>query len=299
VSASIPEERIALAFRHCEQVTRQRARNFYYGLRLSPEPHRSALFAVYAWMRLADDLIDDSQLDHDSLRQSVNAFMESTEAAFEDEVSRDSNELMWIALSATAKKFPIRLEHFREMMQGQLDDVAGTTYATFDQLEQYCYRVASTVGLICIDIWGYRDSAARDLAVQRGIAFQLTNILRDIREDHARGRVYLPSELFRRHDVTIEHLLAWTPADRCRQLVLEVVDRAERRYAASEPLDSMITASCLPTLWAMTRIYHSLLDRMRERPERVVMEKRLRLSALRKGAIALKARLMAGTVSHR
>lgn len=288
---------LVAAFKHCEAVTRQRARNFYYGLRLAPEPQRSALFAVYAWMRRADDLIDSPDTENGSRRNAIDAFMNATSAAFEGRMAYDDGDPMWLAFAATAQRFPIRQEQFREMIEGQLEDLRGDSYQTFEQLEAYCYRVASTVGLVCVDIWGYSDSAARELAVHRGIAFQLTNILRDLREDYDRGRVYLPAEVFERHGVTIDGLLEWSPADACQRLVMEVVERAESHYEASAPLDSMITPSCLPTLWAMTRIYHGLLEQVRERPERVAMQRRLRLSSFRKGAIALRAKFMA-TAAH-
>jgi phytoene synthase len=287
----------AAAFKHCEAITRQRARNFYYGLRLAPEPQRSALFAMYAWMRRADDLIDASSLGEDERRTAIDTFMAATDNAFAGSLPSADDDPMWIAFAGTAQRFPIRREQFREMIDGQLDDLKGDTYESFEELESYCYRVASTVGLICVEIWGYSDPVARQHAIERGIAFQLTNILRDLREDHDRGRVYLPAELFRKHNLTIDHVLAWSPAVRCADLVLEVVERAEARYAASAPLDMMITPSCLPTLWAMTRIYHGLLEQVRERPERVSMERRLRLSSFRKGAIALRAKFMA-SVSH-
>lgn len=285
------------AFKHCETITRQRARNFYYGLRLSPEPQRSALFTMYAWMRRADDLIDGSTLDPADQRAAIDKFLADTESTFQGKLPADDDDPMWIAFAATAKRFPIKAEQFRDMIEGQLDDLAGKAYETVEQLETYCYRVASTVGLICIDIWGYTDPSARERAIDRGIAFQLTNILRDLREDFEQGRTYLPTELLQKHGVTMAQLLDWQPADACHKLVMEVVERAEARYASSAPLESMITPSCLPTLWAMTRIYHGLLDQVRERPERVAMPRRLRLSAFRKGAIALRAKFMA-TGSH-
>jgi len=285
---------VAAAFKHCEAITKDRARNFYYGLRLAPEPQRSALFAMYAWMRRADDLIDSSDLSDDAKRRAIDAFMVSTDGAFDGSLPTHDDDPMWLAFATTAADFPIRREQFHEMIDGQLEDLKGCTYETFEQLEHYCYRVASTVGLICVDIWGYTDPAARERAIDRGIAFQLTNILRDLREDHHRGRVYLPAELFVRHDITMDHVLTWSPAASCERLVREVAERAERRYEASAPLDGMITPACLPTLWAMTRIYHGILQQVREKPERVSMERRLRLSAFRKGAIAFKAKFMAG-----
>ncbi len=156
--------------------------------------------------------------------------------------------------------------------------------------QRLCERVASTVGLICISIWGYRNPAARDLAVDRGIAFQLTNILRDYRQDYDAGRVYLPREDFDRHRLTPTLLRKWDEPARCRGLVLEQAARAQSFYDRSAPLEGMITPSCRPTLWAMTAIYHGLLKKLERFPRRIVSDQRLRLSSMRKGMIALRAR---------
>jgi phytoene synthase len=154
----------------------------------------------------------------------------------------------------------------------------------------YCYRVASTVGLVCIEIWGYGDRAARALAVDRGIAFQLTNILRDYREDYDAGRIYLPVEDFRRHGIEPGGLRHWEDASACRGFVLEQVERARTFYRRSAGLEALITPSCRPTLWAMTAIYRGILEKAARDPRCIVSERRLRLSSWKKGVIALRAR---------
>ena len=160
-------------------------------------------------------------------------------------------------------------------------------------MRDYCYRVASAVGLICIEVWGYADPAAPGLAVDRGIAFQLTNILRDYKQDFDAGRVYLPHEAFESCRIKPLHVRQWSQPSRCRRFVAEQVEVAASYYGRSAPLDEMINPTCRPTLWAMTTIYRGLLEKIRQRPTRIVMNKRLRLSALHKTAIALRARWMA------
>jgi len=280
---------IAAAFRHCRTVTRQRARNFYYGLKLSPEPQRSALFVIYAWMRAADDLVDAAHGNASSaVEAQINAFRRATDSALDGQPVDDHP--LWIAMADTASRFPLLHEHFHAMLDGQLDDLAHGHYETFDQLRNYCYRVASTVGLICIEIWGYGDPAARELAIERGIAFQLTNIIRDYKQDFDAGRIYLPLEDFQRHGIDPQDLRAWNKPSACNAMMKQQMQRAEEYYERSAALDEMIAPCCRPTLWAMTAIYRGLLNKMSRDPSRLVLGKRLRLSALRKGAIAVRAK---------
>jgi len=277
---------IEAAFRHCRTITRQRARNFYYGLKLQPEPQRSALYAVYAWMRHADDLADEAR-DPDTARSRIVAFRQATADALTGRSATD--DPVMIGLQATAARFALDPEHFHAMLDGQLDDLEVSRYETFDELRTYAYRVASTVGLICISIWGYDEERAPALAIERGLAFQLTNILRDFVEDLDQGRVYLPAEDFQRAGITPATLRDWSDDARCRAFLIAQIDRAEAAYQASAPLEGMITPDCRPTLWAMTRIYHGLLAKMRNDPARIVAGPRLRLSSLEKGAIAVRA----------
>lgn len=277
------------AFAHCRGVTRERARNFYYGLKLLPEPQRSALYAIYAWMRRADDLVDGEAGDQSiPAPERLDAFRAETSRALSGHPPE--GDPIWPALAHVAAEFNLQPRHFEDMLAGQFDDTEDHTYETFEDLKTYCYRVASTVGLVCIEIWGYTDPAARTHAIDRGIAFQLTNILRDFREDFAEGRVYLPSDDFAEHGITHHDLIDWTQPERCRAFLLQQVERATTFYDRSAPLDELITPECVPTLWAMTAIYRGLLEKMRTHPERVVSGERIRLSAMEKGLIALRAK---------
>lgn len=282
-------EHLQSAFEHCRCVTRKRARNFYYGLKLLPEPQRSALYAIYAWMRRADDLVDGEAGD-----QSIPASKRL--AAFRAETDRalggnpPAGDPIWSALAHVSAEFNLQPRHFGDMLAGQFDDTEAGSYQTFEELRTYCYRVASTVGLVCIEIWGYSDPAAQTHAVDRGIAFQLTNILRDFREDFDEGRVYLPLDEFAAHDITPHELRHWSRPERCTAFLTQQIDRARSYYDRSAPLEGMITPECVPTLWAMTAIYRGLLEKMRSHPERIAGDDRIRLSAMEKGLIALRAR---------
>ncbi len=284
------------ALEHCREVTRRRARNFYYGLKLTPEPQRSALYSIYAWMRRADDLVDGASDAVDGRRREMAEFRFTTDEALSGRVN--GNEYLWIALADTATRFDVPRESFQLVLEGQLADLAGTDYATFSDVRDYCYRVASSVGLICISVWGYSDPAARDLAVDRGIAFQLTNILRDYKEDYDDGRVYLPAEDLARHGLTAERLRRWEDPAACDALIGEQVQRTQSYYERSAPLDGLISRCGRPTLWAMTSIYGGLLSKIARSPRRIVGHRRLRLSSLRKGTIAWRARWAASRAAE-
>lgn len=284
------------ALAHCERITRKRARNFYYGLKLAPEPKRSALYVLYAWMCQADDIVDRAR--HTSakrVQRELEEFQAATEDALNGAVANASDDPLWRAFAHLGGQYPLRADEFRAMLEGQLEDVTRKEYATFDELSAYCYRVASTVGLLCLAIWGYDDAGAPAHAIDRGIAFQLTNILRDFSEDYDAGRVYLPVEDFRRHAVTPQQVRTWSEPKRCERFWAGQVARAESYYERSRPLDEMVSPDCVPVLWAMTEIYASILAKMKEHPQRTVTGRRVRLSTFRKSMIALEARRLRKT----
>jgi phytoene synthase len=278
------------AMLHCRDITRRKARNFYHGLKLLPPAKRDALFAVYAWMRLADDLADEADDDRERAMDRIESLRSRTASALNGDAMDDDPVL--IALADVAQRYPLEEAHFNASLDGQLDDLSDRQYDTFEQLHEYCYRVASSVGLICLSIWGCSDRRGRagSLGVDRGVALQLTNILRDLKEDHERGRCYLPREELSEHGLTIDELVNWRKPAACMQLLQMQFDRAESYYQQSSALDGMIESDCRPTLWAMTEIYHRLLHRMRQEPQRIVIGPRVRLSGMRKILIALHAK---------
>jgi phytoene synthase len=275
------------AMRSCAEITRRRARNFYYGLKLLPEPKRSALYVIYAWMRCADDFADESE-DPSGARERIERFRRATHAALAHGAT-DGDPVL-VALRAVAERYDLAPASFDAMLDGQLADVDGARYRTFADLRAYCERVASSVGVLCIGIWGYEGNAAPGHAIERGVAFQLTNVLRDFAEDYDRGRVYLPEEDFAAAGLTPATLRAWDDPPHCREFVLGQARRAEEFYRRSAPLDEMIDEECRPTLWAMTRIYHTLLERIQRDPAPVAIGPPVRLTTLEKGAIAIAAR---------
>ncbi len=291
--AGVPGEALVGAYAHCAQVVRRRARNFYYGLRLTPEPRRSAIYSIYAWMRAADD-IADARAPVEERRGMLRTFAEHTEALLHG-AAPAADDPLWIALGATIACFRVPSNVFRDMLAGLEDDLAARPVLTDTDLDRYCYRVASTAGLACLAIWGLRPGADADeaegLAVHRGQAFQRTNILRDFAQDFddAPRRVYIPAAAFERHGLSPADLRAWKSPEQCVALVAEQAAAARAHYDASARLETLVAADCAPTLWAMTRIYSGLLEIIEADPSRIVSGQRVRLSSPGKAAIALRA----------
>ncbi len=295
--ASAESPALREAYEQCRRITRSNARNFYFGLRLTPEPKRSSLYAIYAWMRRADDLVDDSLGDEAALAD----FRERTSRVFrgawrphrdpEHANEIDADQAMWHAFADTVSRFRLRETEFREMIEGQLSDLHGAKYRTLDDLVTYCRHVASTVGLVCISIWGFDGSArARRLAEWRGIAFQLTNILRDYAEDYDVGRVYLPADDFARFDLTPEELRNWSNPDACLEFMRFQIKRAAEYYERSAPLGDVVNEDGQAALAAMTRIYRRLLELIAVTPRRAAAgSARIRVATSRKIVIGLTA----------
>jgi phytoene synthase len=264
----------------CREVARTRAGNFYHGMRLVPEPKRSATYALYAWLRRADDLADDEGEPAEKVRR-LDEFWDQTLTVLGGGGDADASPL-WPAFREAAVGFGLPVATLREHVSGQLLDQRKTRYAEFDELYDYCRRVASTVGQLCIEIWGHDGSArARQLAEWRGVAFQLTNILRDVREDARRDRVYLPA-----CDTTPEELIRGT-AD-CRVLD-EAVARAREYYERSRPLESHVHRDGVACLWAMTEIYRGVFERIERDPRQVFGHRRVGLPRWKKAWVAMRA----------
>ena len=294
-SADIPntqDTHLGHSYAYCQLVTRREAKNFYYGLRLTPEPKRSDMYAVYAWMRAADDLADEEAPIAEK-RSNIERFRQATHQAVATGKAPDNppdvHEAMWPAVARTFAHYEVPIKYLDEMVDGQMLDQSKQCYETFDELYQYCYKVASTVGLVCITVWGYDGrEQTRLMAEQRGVALQLTNIIRDIVEDAQRGRVYLPTDELAEYGIDLDRLLAEGPDEKFDRFIRFQVDRAESYYRESASLERYLDPECRPTSWALMRIYHCLLARISRDPRRV-LEGRVRLRKRRKLLIALNA----------
>lgn len=273
------------SYRYCERVARTRAKNFYYSFVLLDRPRRLGMCAVYAFMRYCDDLSDDLALAN--RRESIAGWKRDFEKALAG--SPDDNPL-WPAFLDTVQRFRIPHEYFFEMIEGVSEDLEPRKVATFDELCRYCYRVASVVGLTVIHIFGFEDPRALELAEKCGIAFQLTNIIRDVREDVGLNRVYLPAEDLARFGVAA--LDRETPE--FLALMRFEGERARRYYEDSRPLIGMVTPKTRSSLWALIEIYRRLLNRLEASDYRVLEGPRVRLSTFEKLGIVIQAFLKSG-----
>ena len=257
------------AYRTCRAIAKREARNFYYAFVALPEPRRNAICAIYAFMRKADDLSDDETIPREQRRQKLEVWQSEWHAAAEGGATNDP---VFLAVRDAIQRFAIPLSLLDELIAGTTSDLkanpgdAPDTYATFADLYRYCYLVASVVGLVCIRIFGYTDPAAEKLAEETGVAFQLTNILRDVAEDAERGRVYLPLEDLAAHHVTLDSFLhrakGAPPSQNERALIAEIAMRAERYYQSAQQLLPLIDPESRPALWVLVTIYHTLLRRI-------------------------------------
>ncbi len=241
-----------------KEISKKSKSSFYYAFNLLPNEKRDAMNTVYAFCRQTDDIIDEGN-DPDDLKYEK---LHKWRVEFEKAFNGNSEYLLLNKLATTISKFNIPLDPFFELLKGMEMDIQRKTYLTFDDLVLYCYRVASTVGLMCIEIFGYKNKSAKDFAINLGIALQLTNILRDIKKDAKNGRVYLPQEDLKRFSYTENDIYLSSYNPNFVNLMQYEVERAKRYFErATNELDlddkpSMFAAR------AMQHIYYKLLKKI-------------------------------------
>jgi phytoene synthase len=276
---------IRKSYRYCEQVAKTRAKNFYYSFLLLDKPKREAMCAVYAFMRHCDDLSDDPDLAKGKVEQNISLWRVELDRALNGHAAANP---LWPAFCDTVHRYSIPHRFFHEMIDGVMSDVQPQQMATYEDLYEYCYKVASVVGLTIIHIFGFTSMRALLLAEKCGIAFQITNILRDIREDAEMGRIYLPAEDLRRFGVTADQLKAGTENERFRHLMRFEASRAHACYEESAELLRLIDRRSRRSLWALRSIYQLLLWKI-ERANFAVLSKRINVSKATKVALLLLA----------
>jgi len=278
------------AYAVCRGIARRAARNFYYGFLVLPSDKRNALCAVYAFMRHADDISDEPGAEIDVKRRKLAEWMDSATAVFN---GKPTDDPVLMALADAQARFKIPPVLFERLVYGTGLDLEIATSAdgavvlnrTFEELRRYCYYVASVVGLVCIKIFGYTDPKAEILAEDCGLAFQLTNIIRDVKEDAGIGRIYLPEEDLVRFGVAPEHLDAKNssaaPSVELKSVLEFEAERARRYYESARWLLELVEEDSRAALWVMVEIYSRLLNRITERNYDVFTE-RVQLSVWEK-----------------
>lgn len=275
------------SYKSAEHVARARARNFYYSFMVMPPHKRLAFCAVYAFMRYCDDISDgDSQIG--SKREMLRQWRRKLDAVYAGDVQ--DNPIL-PAFQDAVNNFSIPAEYFHWIIDGAEMDLDSCRYETFQDLYRYCFNVASAVGLVCLQIFGFSEPRAKEYAEQCGIAFQLTNILRDIKEDAAMGRIYLPAEDLWKFDYAPDDLKRGVMDERFRKLMSFEAARARDYYANARKLLPLVEDSSRPALWAMIEIYERILNKIvKQRFD--VFHSSIHLPKIEKLSIALRALAM-------
>jgi phytoene synthase len=309
--AALSAAALSASAERCRDITRAAARNFYHGLKLLPEPKRSQMYALYAYMRLLDDIADeDDGRSRDRRLADLETWRAQTADAFAGRLpdagtssARDSSPGdpaaqhaagshpgIWPAVVDLVRRRAIPRHLFDAAIAGQRQDLDAPAFDTFADLHEYCYRVAGVVGVASVHVWGFTGGdQTLELAVERGVAFQLTNVLRDLRADAALGRTYLPRQELAAAGVSVEQIRAGRGGPAFAAFVRDQIARAEDYYERSASLESRIDPDSRPTLTAMTQIYHGLLRKIARDPERILRE-RVSLSLFNKLWIAARAK---------
>lgn len=289
--AQSPE--LIAAYAACRAIAKREAKNFYYSFRVLPQHKSDAMCAVYAFMRKADDLADDESLSLDARREAMAAWT----AAWRASRVAPTEDPIFLALNDTQQRFAISDDLLEQLVAGttldlqpqpdgvhtvEITNPTGPTrvlqvYDSVAALNHYCYLVASVVGLVCIRIFGYTDRRSDQFAIDTGVAFQLTNILRDVREDADRGRIYLPADLLRDNAVTPERILALASGDPLQSNELALLRglelHAQTLYRSADQLIPLLDPDARPAMRVLVRIYHDLLDRIAADPAAIFRER--------------------------
>ncbi|HUA02099.1 MAG TPA: squalene synthase HpnC [Candidatus Aquilonibacter sp.] len=285
IAALGKSETVRASYAECNRIARAARSSFYLAFFGLPKAKRDALCALYAFMRLVDNVSDEPG-DLESKRRGLAQWR----AKLDEAVGGDtSGHAISPALADTIARFEIPTRYFHDLISGAEMDLTVASYATFDRLAEYCYRVAGTVGLTCLYVFGFRDPRSPDLAERLGLAFQMTNILRDVRADYEMGRVYLPAEDIERFGCSPEEFRGPVTA-RLRELLEVEAERAWRLYEEGAPLVGQVDADSRATLAALIRTYSTLLARIEERGFDV-FSSRISLSSAEKIQYLLTARL--------
>jgi phytoene synthase len=269
---------LATSYAFCRRIARTRARNFYYSFLLLSGEQRDAMCAIYAFMRYCDDISEGEGAS----REAIDRWRRDLDGALAGEYGDNP---LWPAFHDTVQRYQIPSQYFHEMIAGVSSDLEPRQIQTFDELYRYCYQVASVVGLTIIYIFGFESQQALPLAEKCGIAFQLTNILRDVREDAGNRRIYVPAEDILRFGADLT-----TRDDNFIRLLSFEAERAGRYYDESRPLLDLVHKRSRASLWALIEIYRRLLTRV-ERSNFDVLSRRIRVPTWEKIGIVVSAML--------
>lgn len=254
------EKQLRQSYRYCSRIAKRAASSFYWSFYLLSPAKRKAMFALYAFMRHTDDL-SDSVAPSIQRRQELESWREALDAA----LTSDTSHPILTAVADTVRRYNIPREYLFDVIDGVATDLEPKPFETFDQLADYCYHVASVVGLACIHIWGFKGKEPRGPAIQCGVAFQMTNILRDLDEDAQRGRVYLPQEDLRQFQYSTDDLKERVVDSRFGELMNFEIRRTEMLYAEAASLIPRLSRDGRRIVKVMISTYASILREIKQR----------------------------------
>ena len=265
-----------------KEIAKKSKSSFYYAFNLLPAEQRDAMNTVYAFCRETDDIVDEGSVD-DNLKYEK---LRKWRIELEKSLSGHSDYQLINKLSRTIQKFNIPLEPFFDLLKGMEMDLQQKRYVTFNDLQNYCYHVASTVGLMCIEIFGYRHPSAKDFAINLGIALQLTNILRDVKKDAERGRIYLPKEDLEKFNYKESDIFNNTYNENFQRMMKFQVERARQYFNTATNSLNHEDKKAMFAARAMQHIYYRMLNKIVD-ADYDVYNKKIRISKVKKVGISL------------
>ncbi len=271
------------AYHYCREVVKRSAGNFFLAFQLLPRTKRYAIYSVYAFCRAADDAVDE--LPEPSLRRAA---LELMKGALERVYRGNPRTPMEFALADTVGRYRLTKRYFEDLIRGMEGDIETVALDSLDELDEYCYRAAGTVGLLCLEVFGVAGEKAKKYAIALGRALQLTNVIRDIREDALQGRVYVPREMLHAHGVTVEDLAAGRGGMGFEKLVRTLISLAKAAYEEAERQRPRSAAARLITSEAMRRVYRALLAKIEQDPSKILTG-RVSLHPMRKAGEVITA----------
>ena len=279
---------LELAYDHCQRIAKDQAKNFYYAFRTLPARKRRAIYAAYAFCRYCDDIADETLPVEEKQRR-----LAYTRQLLADSKKGAVKEPVFVALQDASNEFGIPADYFEDVIAGVEMDLTWTRFRNFEELRTYCHKVASVVGLICIEVFGYEDTKAKEYSIDLGIAMQITNIMRDIKEDAQQGRIYIPLDEMARFGYSEQDLMKGVVNDAFLDLMRFQAARARQYFASGRRLVPLLSTESRACPTVLHGVYSAILDRI-ESSGFNVFERRIGLSRPEK--LFITAKLWAGSL---
>ena len=276
---------LADSYNQCEKLVKLQSTSFYLASRTLPTHKRKAIYVIYAFCRLCDDIVDNTDKPIEKKRG-----VDEVRFSLQPENKSTNQNSIMLAVHDVINTYEIPLLYFEDLLLGMETDIDFVKFETFEELKLYCYRVASTVGLMCLNIFGYDNERCKELAIDLGVAMQLTNIIRDVKEDFGMNRIYLPKEDFEYSGYTYNELGNGIINANFNNLIKIQISRAEKYFAKSKPLKSLLHKDSQQCLELIAEVYMKLLNQMNKNPN-LILKQRTELKFINKVHLLMKCYL--------